>query len=69
MSTVWKVLQTIFWVVITLVLFPIICYIAGDALGDRAADRLLKIWGDDNDTDIAETIAEKVFESVDELAD
>lgn len=63
MEKAWKITKTIFWIFISVIAFPVICYVAGDKLGDWCLERIEKIWSDPED------IVETILETADEVLD
>lgn len=63
MEKAWKIVRTAFWIFISIVAFPAICYIAGDKLGDWCLEKITDIWSDPED------IVETILETADEVLD
>lgn len=64
MAKAWKIVRTAFWIFISVVAFPVICYLAGDKLGDWCLEKITDIWDDPEDT--IETIMDSVEEMIDD---
>lgn len=64
MRKAWNITRTIFWIFISVIAFPVICYVAGDKLGDWCLERIEKIWNDPDE--LAETIMDTVDDIMDE---
>lgn len=63
MEKAWKITKTVFWIFISVIAFPVICYVAGDKLGDWVLEKITDIWSDPEDT------IETVMDTLDEVLD